>query len=157
MKQVFFLLLFTLFFISDSHGQYISQERGFLSKKYMQEGVQLRSKKQFLAAVKNNPEVHGILTKSFKMSNAATVISALGGFGIGLGSTANIDASESILLAGLGLLVASIPLSIVSDNNSKKAISLYNEDYKPEDMGLNSMPILNLEMTSNGVGLVMSF
>ena len=161
MKQVFILLFFSLFILNDTNCQYIAAEPGFLGKKYTQNGVNLNTKRQFLSAVENNPSVHSTLKKSFTMGNIATGISSLGGFGVGFGlssaSRGNIENSGTIAAAGLGLIIIALPLAIISDSKVKSAINRYNEDYKPQDTGMNNSPTLNLQSTSNGIGLVMVF
>ena len=160
MKQVLLLLFLSLFFVNDSQGQYITQEKAFLSTKYIQNGIQLSSKKQLLSAIESNPQAYDQIKSAYGLRSTSKIISAIGGltFGLGIGlAKTNTEAGGKAMLSGLGLMILALPISIVGESKIKKAINFYNEDHPLRDTGMNSSPTLNLQTNSNGVGLVLAF
>ncbi len=161
MKQVLLLLFVSLFFVNDSQAQYITQEKGSLSKKrYVQNGIELSNKRQIFSALESNPQAYDQINSAYGLKKTSSIIKGIGVsvslLGVNFART-NEKTGIVTMLAGLGIITLSVPISISSKSKIKKAINLYNEDYSAQDTGMKHSPTLNLQTNSNGVGLVLAF
>ena len=115
------------------------------------------SPKALLNITASNPEAYKAMKYAKGQSDAAGVMSFIGGFFIGwpIGTALTGGDPEWTLAAVGGLfVVASIPLSANYKKHTIKAIHIYNDGLK--EIGYNDIE-LQLNFTNNGIGCAMTF
>lgn len=125
---------------------------------FIQNG-ELLSMGELKSAVRSNPLAYSKMKSARATTNLAYALSFGGGFLAGYAIGAGLSSGEySLELAGLGvgLIVASVPISTAGNRKAKEAIDIYNSGLRSSSSFWNDCQ-LRFAMTGNGVGLALSF
>lgn len=152
------LLAFVLFFVSGSafsqkNNPPLTFKNGFWGWQFKKGDEKLKPG-QVADLLDANPEAARLFSSGRTNYTISSIIGSIGGFMFGytLGtSLGNGKPNWMVGGIGAGLIVASLPLSIVSTNKVKKAITLYNEDGQT---GSLRKPELQLHVGGTGLSLV---
>ena len=101
----------------------------FKKGKFQQNGKLLKPK-QLLEITKTNPEAFKYMQKAHKNYAPASILGAIGGFGIGYplgGLIGGRDMNWTVFGIGAGFIASSIPFSSAYVKNAKTAVSIYNQ------------------------------
>jgi len=116
--------------------------------------------KQLLEVTKINPEAYKEMKIAKSNSDFAMILSAGGGFMIGWTLGTALGGGEpqwALAGVGVGLLVLTIPLMSGYKKHAKNAVDIYNSGLNKPPTTVNRKVKLDMGLTSNGFGLVMTF
>jgi hypothetical protein len=103
-----------------------------------------------------NQEAYKLMKKAQANNTASTIFNLAGGFLIGFPigtSLAGQKANWTLAAIGGGLVLASIPFNIALDKNARRAVELYNSQYRTT--GIRRKTQLHLAFSNQSVGWVM--
>ena len=142
MKSTFFLFLFSIIIVTTSiaqdqfktwHKESIYLNTNFLSRTYIKEGKSYRVgfwKKNLKKELRDSKVGYQEFLKSQKNQNIALMMNVAAIATIFIagdqGANGNEQNARYLLLGGLGLSIASIPLSIKSYNQLNRAVWMHN-------------------------------
>ncbi|MDR2085073.1 MAG: hypothetical protein LBP67_08790 [Bacteroidales bacterium] len=124
---------------------------------YYQNNIHL-SINQMLGITVNNQEAYKYIIKAKKLNITANVFASIGGFCLGYGLGNLIFGMEKItwILFGtcIGFIGFTIPFVTTAGKNVNKGVSIYNNTLEEIEK-----PVIGMElgMTSNGIGFVLTF
>ncbi len=144
MKSTFFLFLFSIIVVTTSvaqdqfktwHAESIYLNTNFFSRTYVKEGKSHRVgfwKKNLKKELRDSKVGYQEFLKSQKNQNIALMlnVAAIASYFIAFDQAdeGNERNANILLLGGLGLSIASIPLSIKSQNQLNRAVWMHNGD-----------------------------
>ncbi len=123
---------------------------------FTQNGKVLKPR-QLLEITQLNPEAHQLMLQAKKNYDVGVVIGAIGGFMVGYpcgSAIAGGDPEWALAGVGAGLIALSIPFSTAYVKHTKKAVAIYNGSLVTEK---KDVAMVNFGMTSNGIGLKVTF
>lgn len=156
------LLVLALVWASSSFGQTEERDsiyvaKGFLGYRYYHQDERLNINHLPLL-MHDNAEAYELITKSKNKHVLSSIISGAGGFLIGL-QIANViiggDPNWSVVAAGGGLMVLSIPIFARSNKLSLQAVEIYNS--RLSEVHGQRNPQLLFGMNQNGPGIRIVF
>jgi hypothetical protein len=144
--------------IAQSDKEDIEIERVFGGFNYTQNGIDLNMKR--MVKIMRYDEIAGRKIKSARLKTTlATVFGATGGLLVAwpiVTAITNGEPNWTLAYIGAGLIVISIPLSIVGNKQTGKAISIYNENRR-NHVFQNQSTMLRFNITGAGLGLTLRF
>jgi len=156
--SIFLILIATPVVKAQDDKEKIEVERVFGGYRYTQNGRDLKMKQ--LVKKMRYDEMAYPKIKSARLNNTlATVLGAAGGFLIAYPiGTAIVNGEPNWTLAyiGAGLIVLSIPISIIGNKKAAKAIHIYNANLY-DQASLFKKPQLRLSISGPGLGLTLKF
>jgi len=160
-----FILIFLIFELLLSTANYSfaqNQNDSILienNRIYKQNDVALRPK-QLLEITEINPEAYKEMKIAKSNSDFSMVLGFAGGFMIGWTLGTVLGGGEPMWIlggVGAGLLVLTIPLATGYKKHAKNAVDIYNSGLNSPPNTANRKVNLDMGITTNGFGLVMSF
>ena len=156
--SIFFILIVNPHVIAQDDKEQIDIIRVFGGYKYTQNGRDLKMK-QLVNKMKYDEMAYPKI-KSARLNNTlSTVFGATGGFLIAypIGTAiANGEPNWTLAYIGAGLIVVSIPISLLGNKKAAKAIHIYNEN-RTDQAFLQPRPILRFNLTGPGLGFTLQF
>ena len=154
----YFFILFALFFISFSgHCQTQSDTITIVKKGRFAKDEEFLNSNQLLVLMRGNREAFELMKKARSNSALASVFSFTGGVLIGLPLGLAIgggDINWGMVAVGGGFIVLSIPLVFSYQNNSTRAVEIFNQGL----LEAHQRKIeLYFQTNENGIGMVLRF
>lgn len=156
-----FIVFASISIASGQTGTFSMTNNLFTGKLKYFEGGNSVSKAYIEQKISTNPLSSKLYKEGNNFKKGSNVLSFSGGFIIGLylGTVAVTDARpDVILLAGVGLIVLSVPLHAQSTKRLNIALDVLNSELEDKQVGQSSNQIeLSLGMGQNGIGLRLQF
>lgn len=160
MKKVFFIACLAITFLAAGAKAQNAVDSIYMVKKFM--GIRFVQHDEILAfnqlpeLMQDNQAAFEKIRKAKGNNTAASIISGVGGFLIGLNlGTALIGGDPNWTYSGIGagLIVVSIPFSTKARRQALEAVDLYNADLSARRPGVQ----FYAGVTGNGIGIRMAF
>ncbi len=156
MRALFILILFCSIAFS-SVAQTRSDTITIVKKGKFLKDEEFLNTNQLMVLMRGNREAYELMKKAKTNTAFATALSFVGGVFIGLPLGTAIGGGEpnwGLMGVGAGLIVVSIPLISSYKKNSTRAVEIFNQALLETRV---RRPEVNLQTTSNGVGVVLRF
>lgn len=117
----------TLAFSQKGSVQLITVEEGAFRTKFTQFDRTFSGMGQLKKAVSSSPEAASEVKDARLLKTISLVTAFSGGYLLGR-NLSGANSSSPLLLSGLGLVVASVPMSKFSENKALNAVDIFNKD-----------------------------
>ena len=154
MKNLIFISLFFTFFISNLYSQEIELKKTFFGYKFVQNNEIIKMN-QVYKIMKPNNRAYKLIKKAKSNNTISGIIGFVGGGMMGWPVGRSITGEKfnwTLFGIGAGIATISIPISIKSIKDVKKAVEIYNSSLN-KTTHINHNPEFKMITNGNGIGL----
>jgi hypothetical protein len=157
MKHVIILLVLTLT-SSNLYAQELKLEKTFFGYKFVQNDTTLKLKEVY-KRIQSNYEAYDVMKKAKMNNTMAAILGFAGGGMIGWSigeAISGKDFNWTLFGVGATITIVSIPISIKSIKDAKRAVTIYNSSLN-KTAYMYVKPEIKMVFSGSGFGISMSF